>query len=43
MKRNEDILKKKCFYEEEINKKKKELENLENTIDYFDKELKQFE
>ena len=29
MKRNEDILKKKCFYEEEINKKKKELENLE--------------
>ena len=29
MKRNEDILKKKCFYEEEVNKKKKEIENLE--------------
>ena len=29
MKRNEDILKKKCFYEEEVNKKKTEIENLE--------------
>ena len=29
MKRNEDILKKKCFYEEEVNKRKKEIENLE--------------
>ena len=29
MKRNEDILKKKCFYEEEINKKKKDIQNLE--------------
>ena len=29
MKRNEDILKKKCFYEEEINKRKKEIKNLE--------------
>ena len=29
MKRNEDILKKKCFYEEEVNNKKKEIENLE--------------
>jgi hypothetical protein len=29
MKRNEDILKKKCFYEEEVNKKKAEIENLE--------------
>ena len=29
MKRNEDILKKKSFYEEEVNKKKTEIENLE--------------
>ena len=29
MKRNEYILKKKCFYEEEINKKKKDIQNLE--------------
>jgi len=29
MKRNEDILKKKCLYEEEVNKKKKEIEKLE--------------
>ena len=29
MKRNEDILKKKCFYEEEINKKKKDIQNFE--------------
>ena len=29
MKRNEDILKKKCFYEEEVNKMKKEIEKLE--------------
>ena len=29
MKKNEDILKKKCFYEEEVNNKKKDLENLE--------------
>ena len=33
MKRNEDILKKKCFYEEEVNKKKKEIENLEKEND----------
>ena len=30
MKKNEDILKKKCFYEEEVNNKKKNIENLEN-------------
>jgi hypothetical protein len=29
MKKNEDILKKKCFYEEEVNNKKKDIENLE--------------
>ena len=29
MKKNEDILKKKCFYEEEVNNKKKSIENLE--------------
>ena len=29
MKKNEDILKKKCFYEEEVNNKKKCIENLE--------------
>ena len=29
MKRNEDILKKKCFYEEEVNKKKNDINNLE--------------
>ena len=30
MKKNEDILKKKCFYEEQVNNKKKNIENLEN-------------
>ena len=30
MKKNEDILKKKCFYEEEVNNKKKNIEDLEN-------------
>ena len=35
MKRNEDILKKKCFYEEEINKKKKDIQNLEKENGIF--------
>ena len=41
MKRNEDILKKKCFYEEEVNKRKKEIENLkkENAILKEQKEI----
>ena len=35
MKRNEDILKKKCFYEEEVNKKKIDIENLEKNNSLF--------
>ena len=33
MKKNEDILKKKCFYEEEVNNRKKCIENLEKEND----------
>ena len=33
MKKNEDILKKKCFYEEEVNNRKKSIENLEKEND----------
>ena len=54
MKRNEDILKKKCFYEEEVNKRKKEIENLEkenailkgkneiNNINLTEKDIKDY-
>ena len=40
MKKNEDILKKKCFYEEEINKKKKNLDDLEKENENFWENIK---
>ncbi len=39
MKKNEDILKKKCFYEEEVNNKKKDIEDLEKENDILKKQV----
>ena len=39
MKKNEDILKKKCFYEEQVNSKKKNLENLEKENNLFKEKI----
>ena len=39
MKKNEDILKKKCFYEEEVNNKKKDIEDLEKENDILKKQI----
>ena len=39
MKKNEDIIKKKCFYEEEVNNKKKDIEDLEKENDILKKQV----
>ena len=39
MKKNEDILKKKCFYEEEVNNRKKCIENLEKENDLLKEKI----